>query len=102
MIRIRTGEGSEFEAETALDAVRELNSRALIGEADAWRYMLRVAERMRQVAGCRIRTHDPSTFLHDMSAAGWLEVSGMSNADFDDSDTASSRSSGSEGECDAS
>jgi hypothetical protein len=78
-----TAEGLEIRAEDALGALRALNERALIREADAWRYMLRVAQRARRATGQIIRSDDPTTFLQDMSAAGLLEVSGLGSSEQD-------------------
>ncbi len=76
-IIVTTADGAEIRAATALEALRALNQRALVGEPDAWRYMLRVAERARRVTGCLVRSEDPATFLRDMAAAGLLQVEGL-------------------------
>jgi len=71
---VTTGEGMRIEGETALDVVRELNERALIGEADPWRYMAAAARRVQRLRGVKVHTTSAELFLRDMAAVGLLGI----------------------------
>ena len=73
-VTVITTEGTRITGESALDVVRQLNERALIGEPDAWRYMVTLSARVRRLCGAVIRTTSPSTFLADMAAAGYVAL----------------------------
>jgi hypothetical protein len=74
IITVTMLDGRRITGATALDVVREMNRRALIGEADAWRYMIALSKRVRRLRGTRVRTSSPEAFLFDMAAAGILHV----------------------------
>lgn len=71
---VTTAEGRRIAGETALDVVREMNDRALIGEPDAWRYMAALARRVRRLTGSPVRTTSPDAFLADLAALGYLSL----------------------------
>jgi hypothetical protein len=73
-------DGRCLEGDTALDVVRKMNRRALIGEPDPWRYMIALARRVRRLTGVGVRTTSPETFLLDLAAAGVLTVEGVTAA----------------------
>jgi len=73
-ITIQTNEGTRISGDTALDVVSEMNARALIGESDAWRYMVVLASRVRQLSGATIRTTSPEMFLADLAAASYITL----------------------------
>jgi hypothetical protein len=74
-------DGSRITGDSALDVVRQMNARALIGEPDAWRYMVQMSKRVLALRGATVRTTSASLFLHDMAAAGLLELEVPETAD---------------------
>lgn len=73
-VTITTNEGTHISGETALDVVQQMNQRALIGEADAWRYMVSLAGRIRRLHGTAVRTASPAQFLVDLAAGGFITL----------------------------
>lgn len=80
-VTIVTQEGRHISAETALDVVREMNSRALIREKDAWRYMVVLSRRIRDLSGDTVRTTTPGEFLRDLQHAGFISLEEYDCAD---------------------
>jgi hypothetical protein len=73
-VTIITNEGNRITGETALDVVSQMNARALLGEPDAWRYMITLAGRVQRLRGSIIRTTSPALFLEDLAAAGFITL----------------------------
>jgi len=76
-VSVTMPDGRCLEGDTALEVVRKMNRRALIGEPDPWRYMIALARRVRRLTGTGVRTTSPETFLLDLAAAGVLTVEGL-------------------------
>lgn len=80
---VTTTEGRRIVGDTALEVVREMNDRALIGEADAWRYMAALARRVKRLTGSPVRTTSPDAFLRDLAALGYLTLEPQTGAQAD-------------------
>lgn len=80
---VTTTEGRRIVGETALEVVREMNDRALIGEPDAWRYMAALARRVKRLTGSPVRTTSAEAFLNDLAALGFLTLEPQPNATAD-------------------
>lgn len=73
-ICVLTREGTRIVGDTALDVVRQMNDRALIGESDAWRYMVVMAQRIKRLGGAPVRATSPGAFLCDLAAAELINL----------------------------
>jgi hypothetical protein len=80
-VSIITREGRKISADSALAVVREMNSRALIREKDAWRYMHSLSRRIRNLTGTTVRTTTPGVFLRDLQHAGFITVEEFADED---------------------